>query len=285
MKSKLKMGKGITLIALVITIIVLLILAGVTISTLTGENGILTKAQYAKMLTEEKEEEEEEELYNIEEQMNELTTGDVPRVRDANPGVLEGEGTEEKPYEINSIEDLVAFSKQVNEGNSFSGKYVKLIKSLDFKSNNSYVDPETQEFGDVNLDGRTEGLKIELSNGQGFVPIGNYNSDPIPFSGTFYGNKKRVKNLYINVVQDNGEFDAGLFGYNTGTIQDLYVLDSNIYVESYAVFVGGIAGVQDGIVQRCVSSGKLIAKAKGFFARSRRNCRTIFCRRNKYINR
>ena len=40
-----KNQKGITLIALVITIIVLLILAGVTIAMLTGENGILTKAK------------------------------------------------------------------------------------------------------------------------------------------------------------------------------------------------------------------------------------------------
>ena len=39
-----KNSKGITLIALVITIIVLLILAGVTIATLTGDNGILTQA-------------------------------------------------------------------------------------------------------------------------------------------------------------------------------------------------------------------------------------------------
>ncbi len=37
-------NKGITLIALVITIIVLLILAGVSIAMLTGENGILTQA-------------------------------------------------------------------------------------------------------------------------------------------------------------------------------------------------------------------------------------------------
>ena len=42
-----KNQKGITLIALVITIIVLLILAGVTIAMLTGENGILTKAKTA----------------------------------------------------------------------------------------------------------------------------------------------------------------------------------------------------------------------------------------------
>ena len=43
--------KGITLIALVITIIVLLILAGVSIAMLTGENGIITQAQNAKEKT------------------------------------------------------------------------------------------------------------------------------------------------------------------------------------------------------------------------------------------
>ena len=42
--EKLKKQYGITLIALIVTIIVLLILAGVVISTLTGENGMITKA-------------------------------------------------------------------------------------------------------------------------------------------------------------------------------------------------------------------------------------------------
>ena len=48
-----KKEKGITLIALVITIIVLLILAGVTIATLTGDNGILGKANEAKTTNDE----------------------------------------------------------------------------------------------------------------------------------------------------------------------------------------------------------------------------------------
>ena len=49
MKTReIKTNKGITLIALVITIIVLLILAGVTIAMLTGDNGILTKANNSK---------------------------------------------------------------------------------------------------------------------------------------------------------------------------------------------------------------------------------------------
>ena len=43
-------NKGITLVALVITIIVLLILSGVTISALSGENGIITNAIKAKKI-------------------------------------------------------------------------------------------------------------------------------------------------------------------------------------------------------------------------------------------
>ena len=51
LKYKLKKNKGITLIALVVTIIVLLILAGISISMLTGQNGILNRAQEAKEKT------------------------------------------------------------------------------------------------------------------------------------------------------------------------------------------------------------------------------------------
>ena len=57
-----KNTKGITLIALVITIIVLLILAGVSIAMLTGQNGILTQAQSAKITNENKSAEEKVKL-------------------------------------------------------------------------------------------------------------------------------------------------------------------------------------------------------------------------------
>ena len=52
MNTKKKNARGITLIALVITIIVLLILAGITINALSGENGIITKSKEAKIKTE-----------------------------------------------------------------------------------------------------------------------------------------------------------------------------------------------------------------------------------------
>ena len=83
--KKLKKNNGITLIALVITIIVLLILAGVSISMLTGDNGILMKAQRAKDVTQISSEKEalqltminkklsEDEKYNIGEELIDRT--------------------------------------------------------------------------------------------------------------------------------------------------------------------------------------------------------------------
>ena len=65
-----KQEKGITLMALVITIIVLLILAGVTIAMLTGDNGIISKAMQAKIRTEEAKETEETGLNEIENYIN-----------------------------------------------------------------------------------------------------------------------------------------------------------------------------------------------------------------------
>ena len=74
MKNKLKNVKGITLIALVITIIVLLILAGVTVATLTGENGLLSKTQIAKERNEEAEQDEKDKLSSYEDEIDNYAT-------------------------------------------------------------------------------------------------------------------------------------------------------------------------------------------------------------------
>lgn len=72
LKEELKYGKkGITLISLVITIIVLIILSGVSIGILTGDNGILTRAQDVKNKIEETEDIEKIRLAIIEAQIGE----------------------------------------------------------------------------------------------------------------------------------------------------------------------------------------------------------------------
>ena len=87
-----KKEKGITLIALVITIILLLILAGVSIAMLTGENGILTQAQNAKNKTEEAEAKEREDLEEQNQLIGNLAKGNMilPSNNDTTPFLPEG---------------------------------------------------------------------------------------------------------------------------------------------------------------------------------------------------
>lgn len=70
-------NEGITLIALVITIIVLLILAGVSITTLTGDNGIMKQSENAKENTQISNYQEQIELIIADEMVERKTTAKV----------------------------------------------------------------------------------------------------------------------------------------------------------------------------------------------------------------
>ena len=68
---------GITLVALIVTLIVLLILAGITIATLFGENGIINKAQKAKDETEKSTKNELDALNSLEGEMENTINGNT----------------------------------------------------------------------------------------------------------------------------------------------------------------------------------------------------------------
>ena len=97
-KELLKNDKGITLIALVITIIILLILAGVAIATLTGENGLFARAKQAKQTQTESEMKEKLNLSIQELQVEKLTLDDITqewltqKLSEYNP-ILKEDGT------------------------------------------------------------------------------------------------------------------------------------------------------------------------------------------------
>lgn len=67
---KTKENRGVTLIALIVTIIVLLILAGILVSMLTGNNGILFQSKLAKENTIKAQEKEKNDLKEVNEYMN-----------------------------------------------------------------------------------------------------------------------------------------------------------------------------------------------------------------------
>ena len=83
LKNIINKRQGITLIALVVTIIVLLILAGVSISMLTGQNGILNRAKDAKEKTELAQKEENEKMQGYEDIINRYK--DLPTKEETKP--------------------------------------------------------------------------------------------------------------------------------------------------------------------------------------------------------
>lgn len=99
-----------------------------------------------------------------------------------------GEGTEQSPYLINSVSDLIYLGELVNSGNEFRNQYFLQTDDLDFKS-------------------------IEQ-----FDPIGKYHSDHY-FYGIYDGSGYCLKNLYIRGTEKEG--NVALFGQLAGTVKNL----------------------------------------------------------------
>lgn len=267
----LKKVNGITLIALVITIIVLLILAGVSIATLTGENGILTRANEAKEKTEAASKEEQIALQKIAEEMDKIT-----QVKDEEPGKLEGEGSSQNPYIINSIEDLVVFAHEVTNGRTFikedgTKEYVELGQSLDFQSDKSYVNPEREDYAEYGYSGKLK----ETINTNGFIPIGilshkyaeNSDARNNAFNGEFNGNGYTIYNLKIeqNLSDYDSYFFTGLFSLNYGSIKNLIIENginnSNISSGNFDG-VALMVGTNRGEIINCAISGEVNSTEK-----------------------
>ena len=302
MKIKLKESSGITLVSLVVTIIVLIILATISVGVLTGDNGIISQAKDSKEKAEISEEQEavnisvvqacgenkygeltetnlnkaldknigegkyilnidsnsfrvtykdSKRTYLIDEEAN-VSFDDTPIISDKYPGdVTDGgkwDGSVEKPYKIASVEDYVVFI-QLTRDEEYQQASFTLEEDLDFLSANSYVNPENQDFGDYNRDGKTEGLLKEICNtsGRGL-------SNGFYLYGTLDGKGHTLKNFYMkDFLGDNGDeesdFLIGVMQMNYGTIKNLNIkgkmVVSSISTSSYSVHVGAIVGVNE----------------------------------------
>ena len=120
--NKLKKEKGITLIALVVTIIVLIILAGISINLVLGNNGIITKARDARSNFARAANEEQTGLDALLAEMNEKIDGNSSK------------GTLQIPEEL-KVGDTISYTP--------SGSYVwdsEYYASTDNDGSNSYPD-------------------------------------------------------------------------------------------------------------------------------------------------
>lgn len=140
---------------------------------------------------------------------------------------LKVDGTEEKPYIIYKIEDLIKLAQKVNSGDTFANKYLKQINNLDFKNQADYYNSDTSY--------------TEMTTGSGFIMIGLIES---PFQGIFDGNNNKIDNILINNTSElDDNMRMGLFRYiSNATIKDLTI--SGIYniAKDGGGFIGGALG-------------------------------------------
>lgn len=129
--------------------------------------------------------------------------------------------------DIKTATDLTKFRTLVNGGNTFSGKQVKQVEN------------------------------ITLSGS--WTPIG---TSSYIFSGTYNGNGKTISGLSISSAGTK----LGLFSNNQGTIKDLGVVNSTITrntpTATEDVYVGMIAGTNEGTIQNCYNTGSVTLTLK-----------------------
>lgn len=261
----------------------MLILAGVTIATLTGDNGILTRASEAKDKTEEAQEKEGLELAVTSSQMEDVNTLEITeeKLSDAIKQQFgnnkdfsitdNGDGSflvnmndtkrmyyidetgkvidQSKMLKISTDDELKAFRDDVNSGNTYEGWYIYLTNDITLDINEEWEPIENREY---------------------------------IFQGIFDGNKFEINGIYINT----SERDQGLFGYiNNATVKKLGIgQNCNIIGGNYTGSIvgtaydkakiidcynkshiqgnavsGGIAGqlTQDGLINQCYNIGSI----------------------------
>ena len=162
MKINLKKNKGITLIALVITIIVLLILAGVSIAMLTGQNGILTQAQNASTQTEIAEAKEKAQMDIMSWQSERLQNGQDATLNDETvKTILTGKDYVKELKDTSFIstkgEHEIQYSDLYTNGNNQSGQTV--VDGVTVPSGFTHIAGESKE----------EGIVVADSKGNEFV--------------------------------------------------------------------------------------------------------------------
>jgi len=293
-KELLKKQTGITLVALIITIIILIILAAVSINGVLKMNFIDLAMQGTVNYTESQSEETKkfdelnDELNRVIEKISgkgkinddikfkveKIISADglkvTIRVEIEYKGLIENIYINEKRIDISASNTGVYIFEEVVEKN---GVYAILAKDSEanynvatIKVNEILGDMEIWDKEDMEL------LKKRVEEGRIFastkitvmadIDLGGENvrwspigSEGLPFLGTLDGNNHKIKGIYI----EGENKDTGLFSCNNGTIKNLIL--ENGYVRSTYENTGILVGTNNGIVDNIKSTGEVIGES------------------------
>ena len=149
-----KRNKGITMISLAVTIIVLIILAGVSINTLVGDNGIITMAQKAKENTKLARTEEQQQLNSLYEELEKGAEG----IFDDSMADVEAKLENFKKIIATAITNEGVQTKQTDTAETMAENISKILQE---RTKDATATPE-----DI-AEGKTAWVKGELITGVG----------------------------------------------------------------------------------------------------------------------
>lgn len=173
-------------------------------------------------------------------------------------------GTDQDPYSVYAVEDLIMFAQDVNSGINYKGKTIAQLRTIDFLNDSNYYNPNDTSFGDLNNtpdDSNT--IKNEMRMGSGFIGIGSsVNDDNIQgFSGKYDGRNNEVSSIHINSKVEAKR--CGFFNYIDGaTVENLRV-SGKMYTQGDS---GGIiAGAKNTcIIKNCHNEINITATESGY---------------------
>ena len=285
--EKSRRNKGITLVALVITIIILLILAGIAISAIAGQDGLFSKTQIAKAQTEIASEKEGISLAVTSAKISDNGYGSIEKenLQDAinkqfgkDKAIVEDNGdqtytvtmknTEERKYTVEEDGTIVEgkYDKwdgtEVTEPTEKTENEIHIYKASELKWLAEQVNNEGNLFegytiyleNNIDLGAREENGNWETETNETlkWTAIGKKKT----LQATFDGKNHIIKGVYVN---DTENFN-GIFG-NAYSILNLTV--KNSYMKA-AAFTGGIAGVSwNGTIDNCHNINTIIIGIEG----------------------
>ena len=219
-----KNNKGITLVALVVTIVVLLILAGVSINLVLGDNGIIVKAKEAKRKSAEASQKDLISMSELAQQLEEQINGSTGS--DSGNGGAGGSGADTKVPEAATAETAPYFPDNTftkKEGTIDTGLVIKdasgneyvwvvvpksLYNNTAYNSNNAKKPSSSTDYANIEycLQQYTATYRKGTSNSDVYYPddknVGWFADE------TAYNN---LKNSMLKSVYENGGFYVGRY--------------------------------------------------------------------------
>jgi len=196
--------------------------------------------------------------------------------------VTAAEDSQDKLVLISDLDDFMAFAEQVNAGDSFSGKTVRLMADIDLSAvcgPAGTVDTAAVSWTPIGGDIVTDSFGALISG--------------VPFSGLFDGNGHTVSGLYIyNITDTSDRTYKALFGYvKDGVIKDLTVeggTGTNGYdVTAYSSVAGIAAAASGSAISGCVNTARVSASqtvAAGIASKAADGTVIVDCVNNAPVN-